>query len=667
MSIKNFILSFSSWIGFRTGTGQVYVLGLPVASLWATWSAVLVTFVYYFFSKYPDLSVWDSPLIAMVAIQGGLGHPPGYPLHTMLGNILSKLPGVDPLVGVKLLSIIPGALMCIPILSLASQIRGVESSRSPMGNWFSTLTVVALCIHPTLWDPSTRVEVYTLSAFLAAWGIACLGRDLNSFNQKSKDIHHKGPKGFFFAGLALGASASVHPIVAAVTASAAFTAIIIVTFLRPSGWKVPLKLIAGGAMGLLPYLWIPMVGNQTDRWIWGSPTSLGAMWDFLRAKDFAPNLGPESSSIMLHLFDWLGWAVTSGTLFFAVLGFAGWFLLGKRGSLGRSGPLALLLAVLFICNNKIWVPENPDYLGYLCGPLFICSAGGIALIYELCMRKGFRFRFIAMGFLLLVLFIGLFAPPAFHTRTRHLDRVARLQAIGALNESPRNGILLVGSDHLTWPIIYLQEIEHVRRDVVVVCEGMAGFPWYWNHIYHLHPDLRSFPVDYSETKNEIIRRFLAAHPDRSLGFESVGTARRAGAKIYGVGWILLDRPIDPEITKQINEKINQAATMIGTGSPDGIGTLSLVSYLRCEGLWRLGRPKIAYQALLAGVPPSMRPSLQPPDERWKRILPLRQPIPPGLSQTKGLGDPHRNLALAKYLAESEEAMKKQENDTKTTP
>lgn len=645
MDIRSYFQSFES---------KGKVLGLTVDNVGVAWTTVLVTLVYYLISKYPDLSVWDSPLIALAAIQQGLGHPPGYPLHTLLGAITTNLPGIEPLLGVKLLSIIPGALMCIPILSLAAQMRDPKLSKpTSMGSWFAAAFVVALCVHQVLWDPATRVEVYALASFLAIWGVARLGDALNSLKPPPTSTRHSGPRGFFIAGLSLGASASVHPVVAAVTATAALAAITKTAIKITAGRRAILNIVAGGLTGLLPYGWIPIVAARTDRLVWGKPTDLTSIWHFLSARDFAVNVGPDMPTILSQVFEWIGWSVISWTLPFALMGFAGWLLFGKHGSVGRSAPVALVLAVLAICTNRVWVPENPDYLGYLCGPLAVCAAGGAALLSHTAFRKPFGLRLLTGVCLFFVFGSMVFTSPSVLTRTRHRDRSARLQAMGALQEIGDNGILMAGSDQLLWPLMYIQEIEHVRRDVVILTPGLASTSWYWNHIYQLHPTLRLFAINGPGGKLGRIRRFLAAHPDRRLSFESVGMASRANATIYGVGWLLLDRPVDLDTTEKISAQIDRTATTIATGSPTGVGTLSLVSYLRGEALWRLGHAKAAYRALLAGVPPSLRPSVQIPETHWDQVPALRQMIPPGVSSTRGLGEPHRNIGLSQYLADPE--------------
>jgi hypothetical protein len=42
--------------------------------------------LYYALSMSRDMGFYDSPELALVAVQGGVGHPIGQPLHTLLGH-----------------------------------------------------------------------------------------------------------------------------------------------------------------------------------------------------------------------------------------------------------------------------------------------------------------------------------------------------------------------------------------------------------------------------------------------------------------------------------------------------------------------------------------------------------------------------------------------------
>ena len=80
------------------------LLGLPVRSRRTTALAAGALFAFYVFTMCRSVSMYDSPELALVAEQLGLGHPFGQPLHTLLGWLSTRLPGIDPLIALNGLS-----------------------------------------------------------------------------------------------------------------------------------------------------------------------------------------------------------------------------------------------------------------------------------------------------------------------------------------------------------------------------------------------------------------------------------------------------------------------------------------------------------------------------------------------------------------------------------
>ena len=130
----------------------------------------------------PDLGFFDSPLLATAAVQFGLAHPPGQPLHTILGGLLVRaLPWLSPLKVLSGLSAAAGALSVVPALSLAERMfettrRAHDSDLDRESVWARRMAAVVIvlgALHAALWEQSTRIEVYALAVFLALW---CLAR-----------------------------------------------------------------------------------------------------------------------------------------------------------------------------------------------------------------------------------------------------------------------------------------------------------------------------------------------------------------------------------------------------------------------------------------------------------------------------------------------------------
>jgi hypothetical protein len=620
-------------------------LGLPVENVGIAWGAAAILLVSYLSTMARDLGIWDSGILALVAIQGGVGHPPGAPLHTWLGFLLSHIPGLPPLVGVGLVSVIPGALLPIPVLSLCASLHGAAvSSERRFDGLLPALVLVALCVHPSVWDPATRVEVYSLAAFLGVWGVARLSESLNQVRRTDDAC----PVGLGLAGLSLGLSAACNPVVATILALPALTALVLAIVRRRLPIRQLGRLVMGGTLGLFPYLGMLVLARNPNVVAWGRPTDASSLWRHLRAADFDRNVGVELSTIIDHARDWLGFSMVNGLILWIAAGVVGWVLLGKNMSLGRGyGPVSVLLAVLAIAANAVWFPENPDYLGYLAGPVVVCAAGAAALVGQFSGRSKMAHGLVVV-FSCTCLVVAVLSPPGLFHRTRHRDHVARVLAEGALAEAPANTILIVESDHWLWPLLYLQEIEHQRPDVVLLPMGLSSSTWYWQHLYHRHPDLRPFAIAGAGARVGRIQRFVAAQTLRPIHFESQATAMLMGRHSEDVGFLSIERIGSPDHATAVTAALASSGSVVDSGSLDAIGVLALVAFQRGEELWRTGRSAEAYAAFFAGIPAHLRDGLPLSIEASARVTPPKQALRPPMS-LRGLGDPASNLAAVKEM------------------
>ena len=95
----------------------------------------------------------------------GVGHPPGYPVHTLLSNLFLKLPwGSAAFLG-HLLSAVFGALACGAVY-ICARLLGAAAAAALIGAWL-------FAVSEHLWAQAIITEVYTLNA-LCFFGIFAL-------------------------------------------------------------------------------------------------------------------------------------------------------------------------------------------------------------------------------------------------------------------------------------------------------------------------------------------------------------------------------------------------------------------------------------------------------------------------------------------------------------
>lgn len=624
-------------------------LWLPLSAPGPVWLATALLGVVYLATMSRDLSLYDSAELALAAVQGGLSHPPGHPLYMMLGWLCAHVPGIPPLLGLNALSAIPAALALVPVASLAESMAGPDGRRGRAERYALPAVLAMLALHATLWEVASRIEVYALAALFALWAVARIAAMLAGATAASA----RSAARWLAPGLALGLSASVNPVIAAVAGVSLAPAMIIALVRGQARWTHCLALVAGGLAGCLPYLYVPLVAGRRDVFVWGMPTGGEALRRFVTFADFSSKQTSSPLIIGQHALAWVQWAAGHGVLPLLALGLVAHHRWGRQAGMGRAlMPVSLGLTLLFIWRNGVYHPDIPDYLGYLMVPLSLLGAGVAALLVQLSRIRDRGARPLALcGLLATALLLGVaLTPPPLHARARHRDDVARVLAEGMLERAPRDAVLIVSGDHWVFPMMYLQEVEGMRPDVIVLLRGLSGSSWFWVHLFDLHAELRPFELRGPGGQPARIDRFLTENPGRPVLYEDWEHARSLGHSPACMGpWLLGDERAcagSEPAGDELSPALERALDRLGDGTPMTRDLIARVALVRGEALWRLGRADEALRALRAGVPPGQRPPMT--DGQLSGVPPL-QGFLPAWREPVALGDPARNLYVAAVL------------------
>jgi len=618
------------------------ILGLPVYSRWTTIASTVALFIFYVMTMGRSLSMYDSPELALVAEQLGLGHPFGQPLHTILGALVSRVPGANPLIALNALSALAGALTVIPATSFAETLVR-PGPDCPDGDLrYVAPTIALLGVHPALWEPSTRIEVYPLAVFFAIWAAA-------RFTSAILD-RDPGSRPYFATGLALGLTASAN-LVCALVVAVAMTPRLLMGIVRE---EIPRRalgmLTAGGLLGLVTYAYVFLVAGRTDVVVWGAPTNARSIAHYFSAADFASKGVASWSEWWEHVRSLFFWSLENGFLALLLAGFTGYALYARQRGLGRFFFNAtLIIFVAFIARNGMFAPDVLDYNGYLAIPAWLAAAGvGLFLAY-----LGERRASWAPVALAALLFFVMVAPPAPYQRTRHRDVFTWDIAFEALQAAPLDAVLIVERDHWIGPMWYLQEQRTVRPDVTLVAHGLSSSGWFWDHLYRRHPDLEPIELRGPGGRDARVRRFLRANASRPIQIERVALADRLGLPTCPGEWMLdvRSRCGDAAHEPALARYASIALAELQEGSPGTDGLIALVTLDRGHDLYSQGFPRAAIATLLAGVPrlegfEEISLSTVPARiERTVRPAPVYDP-------PVALGHPARNLHYASRIAEA---------------
>jgi hypothetical protein len=210
----------------------------------------------------------DNGEFATIYAAGGVAHPPGYPLYTLLLRAFWWVPAATPAQGAALVTAAIG-LTGVWVLYAACRAWGA-------GPGAAALAATAYGTAPLAWDLCTKAEVFALNATLAAgllWAAAPEGTV-------------RGARRAALVGLLFGLGLSNHHTVLMLT-PIAVCGMLEALAETPHRAHAAALSAAGVVLGLLPYASLPLSARASDTaWVWGDVTTAsGLVHHFLR-RDF---------------------------------------------------------------------------------------------------------------------------------------------------------------------------------------------------------------------------------------------------------------------------------------------------------------------------------------------------------------------------------------------
>jgi hypothetical protein len=467
---------------------------LPRADIAAAAILAGTLFILYLATMPPGVTFEDTALFAAVCYLGGVAHPPGYPLHSMLCYPFARLADLDflqisPAMGAAIFSAFAAALAAAAVFAA---LRMLSQSRI-----FAFALAAAFGAGARFWSQAILPEVYSLNALFvfATFALALRYRQLAAARIGEEKRRRRL---LVIAALTAGLGLANHWPLYLLCAPAFVLALpaAVAADLR----RLPVFAAAAFALflGLTPYLYLfarassevfSLIGEVDDwrRFVWyvgreeytgREPDLPGAGFAFagfalrLQAAEHA-YLG-AALGIAGMLSAWRRW---DKALFFAVL----W---------GASASGALLALILN--------PE-PDALSAAIFSVYPLPAFGFWIFF---IGEGLRAALAglskpagiiaALGFALIVAAVNY---PANQRRGDDLaERYARL----VLNELPPNATLVVGGDW-SFPFLYFREALGLRPDINL----------------HIGPDIKKARASHAAGA-----RFFQIAPPSNAPFES---------------------------------------------------------------------------------------------------------------------------------------------------
>lgn len=436
----------------------------------------LFFFLLYLWSLAPALPPgYDSAELIAACAAGGIAHPPGYPLYTLLGWGLCSLHLWDPAYTMNLFSALCGAGSCA-LVAATSVLGGLGIVASLAG---ASLYGLAL----TPWRMAVGAEVFAFHLFLVALF------NLVAFLWYLEPAKRRG-YGLALAFL-LGLALSHHQTIILLLPGLGLL-FYLERFkgLGLSWWQ------AGAFLGgLLPYLWLPLRARVLEGrplgegWAmnWGNPSDWeGFYWVISRSGYGTLQLSTQGGAEIDCLASLGGWLLSWGWSQFFIVG-ALLALVGLSSGLNKARPWTLYLLSLLILAGPIWSlwaaqPQAPGFgemlerfyaTSYLASAYFI--AWGWQRLFNKLPKAKKSYSLALESLCLFSLGIGVlfYNYPAASERGAYLVNDT-LRSMAA--QIPDKALVLAQNDATCGGLIYAQAVE--GRRFLLVPVGVAHSPWF---------------------------------------------------------------------------------------------------------------------------------------------------------------------------------------------
>jgi hypothetical protein len=480
-------------------------------------AAALLTFIVYLLTLAPGVLYIDSGELAAVQGTAGIAHPTGYPLFTLLGFTWSKLfPFGAVIFRLNVLAAIfvsagnyffvrtvAELLRCwnVPKPAAVSKTKkkdaapvAVQPAANPLHDYIAAAAGLGfLAFSFTYWSQSTGVEVYSLHILL-----------LNAilfFTVKAWFSSANTTKDWLMVSIWVALGFCNHMTTVLVTPGIAILYLLKNKLGPPSLKRLAIMagsflLIVAGIYAYLPirsgmhpainwgnthigeYFWRHVTGKQYQVWMFSSSKAAGKNFD-LFVREFTPEFS------------------LTGLLFMVAGVFYG-FLKNK----GMTFCLLLNFAVTVAYSINYNIKDIQPYF-----MLAFISAGrlmalGVRWVFDLV--KLFRRR-PQLGWFALLIPAGMIGFN-FSSVNQSQNYMYGDYTKDALNSVEQNAVIFSFQwDVFVSPSYYFQQVENVRKDVLIVDKELLRRSWYYDQLAGLHPEVME-PV--KTEKEEFVKALM---------------------------------------------------------------------------------------------------------------------------------------------------------------
>ena len=491
-----------------------------------------------------DIFPGDPPEFIAVSLTGGVAHPPGYPLFSMLGALFGQLP----------LGPLPFRVNLIAALAHAATLGVVflTAERLTRDLVAAAAAALILAFGALFWTWSLVAEVFPLNDLLAALVLYFLV------------VWHARPSGR-------------APLLAAAAAFGLRLAHL---------WQA---VGLGAALAILPYAYIPIASGRHELLNWGSVQTVGDLARQLLRLDYGTGqLIPVQAYQGGTAFDRLGDFAKNVNPLLALL-----VVFGAVQAYRRVRWYFWTAALAFIFSGLLFVAYANANVAvatarfvlvrfYLLPQVAVApvAAFGVVYLVELARRRSViprRWLRTAVAGAVCVLAASEIVL-TFQAVDLADDHVAHDFAIDLLATTPPNVVLLTGGDHVALPLAYVQSVEQAGPDVTLVFIPVLSQDWYQRELKLRHPEINVPLARYDQPDG--LRIFMQANLGRTFYLTGEQADQTFGGfyGIYGRGLLL--PVIGPDAQIDVKDVVNENERLLASYHIPSLATIKQESMER---------------------------------------------------------------------------------------
>lgn len=491
--------------------------------------AALIALALYLLTLNPTFGFIDKGELVAAASTLGIAHPTGYPTLMMLGWLATKLLPLRPVLSLNILSaVLTAAGVGVLTLALAELLRRLRDeaaagrrthvvgpskrslkrrapesadSRVPLDEsvggtktlttewYFAGFAALFVGSTATWWNQANGFEVYSLHALLIAatlyFFLRYVHRVIDPIEAPADPREARRLRMLF--PVALGLAFTNHLTVVLLAPAFLFYFFVAWFSRRAAGRSLGeavrelLRLAPWFALGLLPYLYLPLRAAANPLFNWGDPDTLKRFIDHVRGKQYAVWFlqgGDVFSQQTAYFFSKLPTELAVIGLLIAVAGFVRLFASSVR--LGVFVGLIYVMCVIWAGGYDILEIEPYYMLAILA--LGMAAAAGARWIEE---RAG---RNVALA--VMAVLVTATAAINFTRADERTNVVVEQMTRNMLTTLPKDAVVISSQwDFWVSGSWYMQAVERMRPDIAVIDQELLRRSWYLDQMATWNPSL----------------------------------------------------------------------------------------------------------------------------------------------------------------------------------